>query len=231
MKTGIHAFLALVLCAVPGTASAQSAPAGTEACRVELPGIAFTRALNGAASRYRVDGGKLALSSGSKTDFFRDPDGTLAINNAPVLLAAVDNTRPFTLKGKVTPGFLKTYDAGAFYVYVREDLWLKFAMEMDERHKTRMVTVRTMGTSDDNNHDVVTQKGVYMKITSDTKTIGFYYSLDDKSWQLVRLFRNEFPASIGLGISAQSPLGDGNSVTFEGLSLTDRAVTDFRMGL
>jgi len=215
MKTGIHAFLALVLCAVPGTASAQSAPAGTEACRVELPGIAFTRALNGAASRYRVDGGKLALSSGSKTDFFRDPDGTLAINNAPVLLAAVDNTRPFTLKGKVTPGFLKTYDA----------------MEMDERHKTRMVTVRTMGTSDDNNHDVVTQKGVYMKITSDTKTIGFYYSLDDKSWQLVRLFRNEFPASIGLGISAQSPLGDGNSVSFEGLSLTDRAVTDFRMGL
>jgi regulation of enolase protein 1 (concanavalin A-like superfamily) len=231
MKTTIHALLAFLLCAVAGTACAQPATAAAEAVRVDLPGIAFTRSLNGAASRYRVDGGKLALASGSKTDFFRDPDGSLAINNAPVLLASVDNTKPFTLTGKVTPGFHQTYDAGAFYVYVREDLWLKFAMEMDERHKTRMVTVRTIGTSDDNNHDVVTGKGVYMKITSDTHTIGFYYSLDNKSWQLVRLFRNEFPAAIGLGISAQSPLGDGNSVTFEGLSLTDRAVTDFRMGL
>jgi regulation of enolase protein 1 (concanavalin A-like superfamily) len=230
MKKNVNALLAFLLCAVSGTASAQSAPTIGDACRIELPGVTFTRALNGAASHYRVEAGKLVLASGTKTDFFRDPDGTLAINNAPVLLAAVDNSRPFTLTAKVTPTFRQTYDAGALYVYIRDDLWLKFAMEMDERRKTRMVTVRTIGTSDDNNHDVVAEHGVYMKITSDTRTIGFYYSLDNKGWQLVRLFRNEFPASIGLGVSAQSPLGDGNSATFEALSLTDRAVADFRLG-
>jgi uncharacterized protein len=231
MKTSTHALWVSLLCAVAGTAFAQAAAPSGEGCRVELPGITFTRCLNGAASGYRVEDGRLLLSSGAKTDYFRDPDGTLAINNAPVLLAAVDNTRPFTLTGKVTPRFLKTYDAGAFYVYIREDLWLKFAMEMDERRKTRMVTVRTIGTSDDNNHDVIADRGVYMKISSDTKTIGFYYSLDNRSWQLVRLFKNEFPASIGLGISAQSPLGGGNSASFEGLALTDKAVKDFRMGI
>ena len=73
------------------------------------------------------------------------------------------------------------------------------AMEMDERQKTRMVSVRTIGTSDDNNHDVIEARSVHMRISSDTKTVGFYYSLDKKSWQLIRLFKNDYPASIWVG--------------------------------
>jgi len=114
---------------------------------------------------------------------------------------------------------------------VKEDLWLKMAMEMDERQKTRMVSVRTIGTSDDNNHDVVAAKSVHMKISSDTKTVGFYYSLDGKSWQLIRLFRNDYPASIWVGISTQSPIGEGTSAVFEDVSLTRQSVSDFRLGI
>jgi regulation of enolase protein 1 (concanavalin A-like superfamily) len=105
------------------------------------------------------------------------------------------------------------------------------AMEMDERQKTRMVSVRTIGTSDDNNHDVIETKSVYMKISSDTKTVGFYYSLDKKSWQLIRLFKNDYPAAIWVGISTQSPLGEGTSAVFEDLSLTKRSISDFRLGI
>jgi len=151
-------------------------------------------------------------------------------NSAPLLLTEVDNKKPFTLTAKITPTFLKTYDAGALYIYVRDDLWLKLAMEMDERQKTRMVSVRTIGTSDDNDHDVVTSKGVYMKISSDTKIVGFYYSLDKRTWQLIRLFKNDYPSSIWVGISAQSPIGNGTSVVFEDLSLTEDSVSDFRLG-
>lgn len=103
-------------------------------------------------------------------------------------------------------------------------------MEMDERGKNRMVSVRTIGTSDDNNHDVVTSKSVYMKISSDTKTVGIYYSLDKTTRQLIRLFRNDYPASIWLGISTQSPLGEGTSAVFEEVSLTNQSISDFRMG-
>lgn len=97
--------------------------------------------------------------------------------------------------------------------------------------KSRIVTVRTIETSDDNNHDVVNNASVYMKISSDVKTIGFYYSLDKEQWQLVRLFKNDYPAELWVGLSAQSPIGNGTNAIFEECSLTQSSISDFRMGL
>jgi uncharacterized protein len=203
----------------------------TEECRIQLPGITFTRSLNHAAAHAQVEAGKLSLASEARRDNFRDPAGKFSSSTAPLLLTEVDNKQPFTFTAKVTPTFLKTYDAGALYIYVKEDLWLKLAMEMDERDKTRMVSVRTIGTSDDNDHDVIEAKSVYMKISSDTKSVGFYYSLDKTTWQLIRLFGNDYPASIWVGISAQSPIGEGTSAVFEDISLTRQSISDFRLGL
>jgi uncharacterized protein len=203
----------------------------TEDCRIELPGITFTRSLNQAAAHAQVEGGRITLASDAGRDYFRDPDGKLSNDTAPMLLTEVDSTQPFTFTATVTPTFLETYDAGTLYIYVKADLWLKMAMEMDERHKTRMVTVRTIGTSDDNNHDVIEAKSVHMKISSNATTVGFYYSLDKKSWQLIRLFKNDYPASIWLGISTQSPIGEGTSAIFEDISLTKQSVSDFRLGV
>ena len=203
----------------------------TEDCLITLPGITFTRSLNGAAAHAKVEDGRITLASEARRDNFVDPDGKLSNNTAPMLLTEVDNKRPFTLTARVTPTFLTTYDAGALYIYVRADLWLKMALELDERRKTRMVSVRTIGTSDDNNHDVVEAKSVHMKISSDTRTVAFYYSLDQKAWQLIRLFKNDYPASIWLGISTQCPLGEGTSAVFEDVSLTNESIADFRLGI
>jgi regulation of enolase protein 1 (concanavalin A-like superfamily) len=209
---------------------AYSANMKTEQCRITIAGITFTRSLNGAAADTKVENGTLTLTSGARRDNFVDPDGKLTNNTAPLLLTEVDNRQPFTFMAKITPTFRKMYDAGTLFIYVKEDLWLKLAMEMDERNKTRMVSVRTIGTSDDNDHDVIEQKSVYMKISSDTKTVGFYYSLDKKSWQLIRLFKNDYPATIHVGISAQSPLGEGNSAVFEDFSLVKQSISNFRLG-
>jgi uncharacterized protein len=229
MKTPLSAPSLLLLVLTAGAVSPESVK--PEECSIKLPGLTFTRSLNQAAAQAQVEGGRVTLAGGARTDYFREPDGRTSISSAPLLLAEVDNTRPFTLTATVTPAFRKTYDAGALYIYVKEDLWLKMAMEMDERRKTRMVSVRTIGTSDDNNHDVVEAKSVHMKISSDTKTVGFYYSLDKKSWQLIRLFRNDYPASIWVGISSQSPLGDGTSAVFEEVSLARQGISDFRLGV
>jgi uncharacterized protein len=227
MKILLSALSLLLFCVVPRQASAEDMK--SEACRITLPGITFTRSLNGAAVHAKVEDGRLTLASEARRDNFRDPDGKV-YNTAPLLLTEIDNKQRFTLTARITPTFLKTYDAGTLYIYVKEDLWLKMAMEIDERNKTRMVSVRTIGTSDDNNHDVVESKSVYMKISSDTKVVGFYYSLDKKTWQLIRLFKNDYPASIWVGISAQSPLGEGTSAVFEDISLTKQSVSDFRLG-
>ncbi len=223
--------LLLVLAAFAAHRASAGDVKSEEECRFQLPGVTFTRSLNQAAAHTKVEAGRITLASEARRDNFRDPDGKLSNNTAPLLLTEVDNSQPFTFTAMITPTFLKTYDAGALYIYVREDLWLKMAMEMDERGKTRMVSVRTIGTSDDNNHDVIVEKSVFMKISSDTKTVGFYYSLDNESWQLIRLFKNDYPASIGVGISAQSPLGEGTSAVFEGVSLTRQSISDFRLGI
>jgi hypothetical protein len=202
-----------------------------EECSVKISNIKFNRSLNKAKDLATVVDGKLVLKCNAKCDNFFDPDGKLSNNTAPVLLSKVNNNKPFTFTAKVIPTFIDTYDAGAMYVYLSEKLWVKFAFERDERMRTRIVSVRTIETSDDNNHDTVDNKSVYMKISSDTKTIGYYYSLDNKNWQLVRLYRNEYPNEIWLGLSAQSPLGNGTTVTFEECSFTENCIIDFRMGM
>lgn len=57
---------------------------------------------------------------------------------------------------------------------------------------------------------------MYMKISSDTKTIGFYYSLDKELWQLVRLFRNDYPSFVFCVATfyflGDGPLNSGESV-------------------
>jgi regulation of enolase protein 1 (concanavalin A-like superfamily) len=201
-----------------------------EACLLKLSDIEFTKSLNNAKSTASVSDDKLLLTSPAKSDYFNEPDGKVSYSTAPVLLTKIDNTQPFTFLTKVTPTFIDTYDAGALYIYQNSKWWFKFAFEQDERKKTRIVTVRTTETSDDNNHDVVDSTSVFMKISSDLKVIGFYYSLDKENWQLVRLFKNDYPKELWLGLSSQSPIGNGTSTSFAECSLTQKSIIDFRLG-
>lgn len=202
-----------------------------DACSISISGLEFTKSLNDGKSLASVEGDKLVFKSKAKSDYFNEPDGTMSYSTAPVLLTKIDNSKPFTFTAKVTPTFTDTYDAGAMYVFLNKNWWFKFAFEQDELKRTRAVTVRTRETSDDNNHDVIDSTSTYMKISSDTKTIGFYYSLDNKAWQLVRLFRNDYPLETWIGVSTQSPIGKGNSTIFEEFSLSKKSIKDFRMGI
>lgn len=193
----------------------------------------FTESLNqGKEHMTLLDGSKIELRSGPETDYFIEPGAPpYDKSNAPLLLKTVDNTKPFTFSFKTTPVHTVKYDAGMAFLYVDNRQWLKFAFEADERMLTRLVTVKTRDFSDDNNHDVVNSQGVYLKISSDTKVVGFYYSIDGQQWQLVRVFKNEYPAVLQVGIGAQSPVGQGNTAVFEDLQFSELSVKDFRMGI
>lgn len=193
----------------------------------------FSESINKAKENSKVFGSdSLEIVSSAETDFFIEP-GQPPYNkaNAPLLLMTVDNTKPFTFSIKVSPTHLVKYDAGMAFLYVNDSEWLKFAFEVDERMLGRIVTVKTKGFSDDNNHDAIPAKSVYLKISSDTKVVGFYYSLDAKNWQLVRLFKNEYPQNLKIGIGSQSPAGKGNKATFSEFQWAEVSVKDFRMGI
>jgi len=228
MKTLIKILLVMTL----SITSCTNASIVADDCSISINGILFSKSINqGNILSGQISKSKIEINSGAKTDFFNEADGKQKYSNAPMLLTKIDNKEPFTFIAKVTPEFAETYDAGAVYIYVNNDRWLKFAFEMDERKQTRIVTVRTNGTSDDNNHDVVAGKHAYMKISSNVESIGFYYSIDSLNWQLVRAFKNDFPVSAYIGISSQSPLGKGTKTTIENISLIKEAIKDFRKGI
>lgn len=203
-------------------------------CHINLGNVTFTQALNGADTCVNLlADGALEFRCAEGLDYFCDPnEGKLSNNTLPVLMIPTDNTKPFTLTAKVTPEFTAEglYNAADLFVYVNDTLWQKLAFEQDEYGNHRIVSVRTQGTSDDNNHDKIDAQSVYMKISSDTQTIASYYSLDKKEWHMVRLYRNYYPDQIYLGISSQCPQRGGCTSRIEEVTLSHDNVGDFRMG-
>ena len=193
----------------------------------------FTESINHAKEQMlQMPDGKIEITAGAETDFFIEPgEPPYEKANAPLLLKDVDNTRPFTFSVKTTPVHTVKYDAGMAFLFIDSKHWLKFAFEADERMNRRIVTVKTKNFSDDNNHDVINSSSVYLKISSDTKAIGFYYSVNGEQWQLVRVFKNEYPPVFKIGIGSQSPAGKGNKTVFEKLQFFQQSVKDFRTGI
>jgi len=201
-------------------------------CSVEFCGVRFDRAVNGADSLVSISEGRLRFEAGERMDFFCDPDEKISNNTAPILLKEIDNTKPFTLTAKVSPSFTETgtFNAAVLYIYANDRFWQKLCFEQDERSNHRIVSVRTQGTSDDNNHDIVPQDWVYLRIFSDTRTVAFYYSTDKKEWIMVRLYKNNYPDRLFLGISNQCPKDKHSHSVFEDLTLSTDSVANIRMG-
>jgi len=193
-------------------------------------GIGFTKAINDAQKHYNVSDSELEIDAISGTNYFISPDGSRNEATAPILLTEIDNGKPFTFTTRLESKIEKIYDAGTVYIYVDNNNWLKFAFECDEKLRHRVVTVRTDNSSDDNNHDIIDQDYVYLRISSNTKQIGFYYSPDGKDWNLARIYRNAYPPQIWLGISSQSPKEGNNLACFRDMSLNESYIENHRLG-
>lgn len=199
---------------------------------IECGNIRFTKSLNLQEKTVNVVGDTLYMTAGERTDLFCDPKGISTNTSAPVLLSSVDNTKPFTFTVKVQPQFTEagTYSAGAIMAFVDETHWQKLCFEQDEEGNHRIVTVRTINSSDDNNHERTESPSVYLRLSSDTKVIGNYYSEDGVNWHLVRIYKNEYPSGFYLSISAQSPKEKAHICQFSDVRLEYKSVADFRKG-
>lgn len=190
----------------------------------------FTKGVNDPVKYFKVLDSCLIVDGIAGTNYFIAPDGGRTEATAPILLAELDNHKPFTFTTRLRSNIEKIYDAGAVYIYIDNSNWLKFAFERDEKHRCRVVTVRTRNSSDDNNHDIIDQDYIYLRISSNVKQIGYYYSLDGESWNLARIYRNEYPSKIFLGLSSQSPKEGNNVAYFDDMSLTESYVSNHRLG-
>ena len=92
-------------------------------CDITLNGIHFTKSINGGDKLVTDSSGIITVRANPNADFFIDPNEKISQDDAGILLTEVDNTKPFTFKGKVTSGFLKEgglYNAATFFVFANE---------------------------------------------------------------------------------------------------------------
>ncbi|MCC8177273.1 MAG: DUF1349 domain-containing protein [Bacteroidales bacterium] len=203
-----------------------------EKCNINLAGVKFDNWQNAANCLELSDSNTIRIQAGESTDLFCDPKGKATNLTAPIIHSTIDNTKPFTFTVKVTPAFTPegTYSAGALLIFEDNYHWQKLCFEQDEDGNHRIVTVRTIETSDDNNHHQVESASVYLRMSSDGQVIGNYYSEDGEKWYLVRIYKNDYPATLYLSLSAQSPKDESHVCTFSDVALEHKAVSNFRSG-
>lgn len=217
-----------------------------------IPGLPFP--LTGAGHppcEHRVEDGALIMVSGPGSDLFADPAGSGSLPDAG-RLTGMPPAGDFTLSSRVTVGFRSTYDAGVLLLHAAERRWAKLCFELSPQRTPMAVTVVTRGTSDDCNSFEVGASTLWLRVTRTGRAWAFHASPDGQWWRLVRYFslgeendpagppgqpRSRRPAvttgpasPVRVGFLAQSPTGQGCTVTFDRIALRQGAPSDLRDG-
>ncbi|HZX38020.1 MAG TPA: DUF1349 domain-containing protein, partial [Streptomyces sp.] len=139
------------------------------------------------------------------------------VSDAPRLLGAPEGD--FQIIARVTVGFTAAFDAGVLYLHVGEREWAKLCLELSP-DKPTICTVVTRGHSDDANSFVVDGDSAWLRISRTGKAFAFHASTDGEHWTFVRIFAlgdEERAGAALVGFMAQSPVGEGCVVTFDGI--------------
>ena len=197
---------------------------------VVIPSLPTPLRWQGVPQKWSVDANNsLSISAGARTDWFRDPGGSVNIINAPALVAAVE--KPCMLKALVTSDASATYDAAVLTVYQADDQWAKLCFELSPQQQLMIVSVVTKGTSDDCNSIPISGQSVYLRLSVLEKAYAFHYSLDGKTWNLVRYFTLGERNNVEIGFLSQSPTGEGCTSRFSEITFVPQLLSDIRSGV
>jgi regulation of enolase protein 1 (concanavalin A-like superfamily) len=179
---------------------------------------------------WTADDASLVVTAGPRTDWFVDPQRrTGPTLNAPALLGRVGGD--FLLSARVTVDFAATYDAGVLVVRASERVWAKLCFEYSPDGEPMVVSVVTRDVSDDCNSFVVDGSTVWLRVARLGPALAFHASTDGSRWRLVRHFALDLDEEPSLGFLAQSPTGEGCTVTFERIAYEAARLADLRSGV
>ena len=178
--------------------------------------------------------GTLTVTAGPRTDRFADPAGADPATNAPILAAPAGRG---TLVATLECDGSGQFDAATLYAVAGDD-WGKLALERSPAGEQLLVSVVTNGASDDCNHRVVAPAGGAATVRLRVAVVGggvFAFHVEEAGrWELLRYFglrrAKAEPDAVRLGLSAQSPLGEGCTATFRGIAWSDEVPADLRDG-
>jgi uncharacterized protein len=179
--------------------------------------------------------GAVVATAPAHTDLYLSPGGegsadAVSMLNAATLLGAPPDG-DFQLGARVTVGFQAQYDAGVLLLWVDERHWAKLCFELSPAAEPMVVSVVTRGLSDDANAFVVPERSVWLRVSRVDGVYAFHASTDATTWRMVRVFSlGDSLSDHHVGFEAQSPSGDGCTVTFDDIRFTDHRLMDLRDG-
>ena len=175
------------------------------------------------------DAASLTLTAGPRTDWFVDPQRAAApVLNAPALVA--EPSGDFRLSARVTVDFAATYDAGVLILHASDRVWAKLCFEYSPQREPMVVSVVTRDVSDDCNSFLVDGGSVWLRVARTGRAFAFHASADGETWTFVRHFALDADGASAVGFAAQSPTGDGCTVTFEQIAYHAAGLGDLRSG-
>ncbi len=196
--------------------------------KLEIPGIPKALHWENKAKSFTINKSILRITSGEKTDMFRDPNVTYNTDNAPKLLFEADSNFVFT--AAVEHAFANKWDGGALVLKQDSLNWVKCCFEKDYTGARRVVSVVTKGISDDCNSVEINSNKVYFKIAKADNVITLYYSQTGKNWYLFRHFTFDSTKDLKIGFLSQSPTGTECSVTFSEITYSRNKIKDPYLG-
>jgi regulation of enolase protein 1 (concanavalin A-like superfamily) len=182
------------------------------------------------AASSRAGGSSLSLEAVGRTDWFIDPSGAAdPVLNAPALIG--EATGDYLFSARVCVRFAATFDAGALMLYAGDRVWAKLCFEYSPQQEPMIVSVVTRGASDDANGFVVSGQEVWLRVARLGPAFAFHASTDGQVWRLVRHFALGDGVEPSVGFVAQSPTGEGCSVSFDEIRFEAGRLDDLRSGL
>jgi regulation of enolase protein 1 (concanavalin A-like superfamily) len=179
--------------------------------------------------------GAVVAAAPAHTDFYINPGGEESADAESLLNAATLLGTPpdgdFQLSARVTVDFQSQYDAGVLFLSVDEQHWAKFCFEFSPAAEPMVVSVVTRGVSDDANAFVVPERSVRLRVSRVDRAYAYHACTDVKTWRLIRVFGlGDAVTNHRVGFAAQSPTGDGCTVTFDEIRFMQQRLTDLRDG-
>ena len=169
------------------------------------------------------------------TDFYVNPGGADSADAETMLnavtLLGLPPVGDFQFSARVSVDFRSQYDAGVLLLWADETHWGKFCFEFSPASSPMVVSVVTRGVSDDANAFTVDDRVVWLRVSRIDRAYAYHASIDGTAWQLIRFFHlSDDIAGHRIGFEAQSPTGNGCTVTFDHIQFTTQRLADLRDG-